>query len=70
MQRVSATSGGSSFQVRAVRPKRCKQCKRPVGKTRGGLGFCKACLKEALRVQNREPVANRGLGPALRHVAR
>lgn len=47
-----------------MRPRKCKQCKRPVGKTRGGLGFCKACLKEALRLQN-----EKGLGTALRRVA-
>ena len=43
-----------------MRPKRCKQCKRPVGKTRGGLGFCKACLKEALRQQGQPIETPRG----------
>ncbi len=42
-----------------MRPRLCKQCKRPVGKTRGGLGFCKACLKEALRQAGTDEYAKR-----------
>ncbi len=40
----------SSFsQQEDAVPKRCKHCKKPVGKTVQDLGYCKKCIQKAAK---------------------
>lgn len=35
-----------------MKPKKCKHCKCPVGKTIGNLGYCKKCIELARQAQS------------------